>query len=172
MSVSFYTHTHTHTHIYIYIYIMSCRRHGYPWPSLTTSPFRSSPLVGLQGHIPYPHRAAECMFDLVIQLFPGHMWGSIRVHPLWARPCFSKRSGSSVRSGNYCCSSIRVASMDENKNSHRKITMNHTQTIYIYIYIKRKEYKIFIGWFYIFADFKVLGFLMWKRKFSSAGVNF
>ena len=27
-----------------------------------------------------------------------------------------------VRSGNYCCSSIRVASVDENKNSHRKIT--------------------------------------------------
>ena len=33
-----------------------------------------------------------------------------------------------VRSGNYCCSSIRVASVDENKNSHRKITMTHTQT--------------------------------------------
>ena len=40
-------------------------------------------------------------------------------------------SGSSVRSGNYCCSSIRVASIDENKNSHRKITMTHTQTTYI-----------------------------------------
>ena len=37
----------------------------------------------------------------------------------------------SVRSGNYCCSSIRVASIDENKNSHRKITMTHTQTTYI-----------------------------------------
>ena len=33
-----------------------------------------------------------------------------------------------VRSGNYCCSSIRVASIDENKNSHWKITMTHTQT--------------------------------------------
>ena len=33
-----------------------------------------------------------------------------------------------VRSGNCCCSSIRVASVDENKNSHRKITMIHTQT--------------------------------------------
>ena len=33
-----------------------------------------------------------------------------------------------VWSRNYCCSSIRVASMDENKNSHRKITMTHTQT--------------------------------------------
>ena len=36
----------------------------------------------------------------------------------------------SVRSGNYCCLSIRVASIDENKNSHRKITMAHTQTTY------------------------------------------
>ena len=33
--------------------------------------------------------------------------------------------------GNYCCSSIRVASIDENKNSHRKITLTHTQTTYI-----------------------------------------
>ena len=43
----------------------------------------------------------------------------------------AQRSGSSVRSGNYSCSSIRVASIDENKNSHRKITMTHTQTTYI-----------------------------------------
>ena len=40
-----------------------------------------------------------------------------------------------VPSGNYCCSSIRVASIDENKNSHWKITMTNTQTKYIYIYI-------------------------------------
>ena len=31
----------------------------------------------------------------------------------------------------YCCSSIRVASIDENKNSHRKINLTHTQTTYI-----------------------------------------
>ena len=37
----------------------------------------------------------------------------------------------SVRSGNYCCSSIRVASIDENKSSHRKITMTRTQNTYI-----------------------------------------
>ena len=41
------------------IIMMSCRQHGYPWPSLATSPYRSSPLVGLQGYIPYPHRAAR-----------------------------------------------------------------------------------------------------------------
>ena len=33
-----------------------------------------------------------------------------------------------VRSVNYCCSSIRVASVDENKNSHRKISLTITQT--------------------------------------------
>ena len=43
-----------------------------------------------------------------------------------------QRPGSLVRSGNYCCSSIRVASMDENKNSHWKINMTHTQTTYIH----------------------------------------
>ena len=43
----------------------------------------------------------------------------------------AQRSGSSVRSGNCCCSSIRVASIDENKNSQRKRTMTHTQTTYI-----------------------------------------
>ena len=78
--------------LYIYIYIiiiMSCHEHGYPWPSLATFPYRSSPLSGLQGYIPYPHIAVECMFVLVVLLLPGHMWGSIRVHHLWARPCFS-----------------------------------------------------------------------------------
>ena len=34
----------------------------------------------------------------------------------------------SVWLGNYCCSSIRVACVDKNKNSQRKITMTHTQT--------------------------------------------
>ena len=40
----------------------------------------------------------------------------------------TQRSGSSVWSGNYWGSSIRMASMDENKNSHRNITMTHSQT--------------------------------------------
>ena len=75
--------------IIIIIIIMSCRQHGYPWPSLTTSPYRSSPLAGLQGYIPYPHIAAVCMFELVVLLLLGHMWGSIGVHLLWVRPCFS-----------------------------------------------------------------------------------
>ena len=77
-----------YTFIYIIIIIMSRRQHGYPWPSLATSPYRSSPLPGLQGYNPYPHRAAVCMFERVVLLLNGHMWGSIRVHHLWARPCF------------------------------------------------------------------------------------
>ena len=73
------------------IIIMSCHRHGYPWLSLSlaTSSYRSSPQAGLQGYIPYPHIAAGCMFELVVLLLPGHMWESIGVHHLWARPCFS-----------------------------------------------------------------------------------
>ena len=57
--------------------------------SLATFPYRSSPLAGLQGYIPYPHIAAECMSVLVVLLLLGHMWRSIGVHHLWARPCFS-----------------------------------------------------------------------------------
>ena len=44
----------------IIIVIMSCRQHGYPWPSLANSPHRSSPLAALQRYIPYPHIAAVC----------------------------------------------------------------------------------------------------------------
>ena len=43
---------------------MSFRQHGYSWPSLATSHYRSSPLACLQGYIPYPHIAAVCMFEL------------------------------------------------------------------------------------------------------------
>ena len=46
--------------IIIIIIITSCRQHGYPWPSLATPPYRSSPLAGLQDYIPYPHIAAVC----------------------------------------------------------------------------------------------------------------
>ena len=43
---------------------MSCCRHGYPIPSLATSPNRSSLQAGLQGYIPYLHIAVVCMFEL------------------------------------------------------------------------------------------------------------
>ena len=61
---------------------MSCRQHGYPILFLATSPYRSSPLTGLQGYNPYPHRAAVCVFELVVLLLNCHMWGSIGVHHL------------------------------------------------------------------------------------------
>ena len=49
--------------------IMSCHRHGNPWPSLVTSPYRSSTLAGLQGYVPYPHIVAGCILGLVVLLF-------------------------------------------------------------------------------------------------------
>ena len=71
------------------IIIMSRRQHGYPWPSLATSPYHSSPPAGLQGYIPCPHIVAVCKFVLVVLLLHIHMWGSTGVHRLWARTCFS-----------------------------------------------------------------------------------
>ena len=71
------------------IIIMSCRQHGYPWPSLATSPYRSSLLARPQSYISYTHRAAVCRFELVILLLLGHMRESIGLHHLWACPYFS-----------------------------------------------------------------------------------
>ena len=79
------------TTTHIKIIIMSCRQHGYPWPSLATSPYHSSPPAGLLGYIPCLHIAAVCKFGLVVLLLLGHMWGSIGVRHLQARPCFSSR---------------------------------------------------------------------------------
>ena len=44
------------------IIITSRRQHGYPWPSLAISPCRPLLPVGLQGYIPYRHRAAVYRF--------------------------------------------------------------------------------------------------------------
>ena len=79
--------------VIIIIIVMLCRQHGYPWPSLATFPYRSSPPAGLLGYILCPHIAAVCKFGLVVLLLLGHMWGSVVVHHLRARLCFS----SSVR---------------------------------------------------------------------------
>ena len=66
-------------YIYIIIIIMSCRQHGYPWPTLATSPYHFSPLAGLQCYILCPHIVAVYKFELVVLLLHGHMWGSIGV---------------------------------------------------------------------------------------------
>ena len=92
ISVSYRPSRHIYIYIYIYIIIiiiMSCREQGYPWPSVATSPYHSSPPAGLQGYILCLHIAALCRFELVVLLLLGHMWGSIGVHHLRARPCFS-----------------------------------------------------------------------------------
>ena len=71
------------------IIISSCHQHGYPWSSLTTLPYRSSHLAGLQGYTPYLHRAAVCRFELVALPLLIHVRESTGVHHLWARPYFS-----------------------------------------------------------------------------------
>ena len=73
----------------LFIIIMSCHPHRYPWPSLATFPYRSSPPAGLLDYIPYLHIAAVSMFELVVLLLLGHKWGSMGVHQLWAPLCFS-----------------------------------------------------------------------------------
>ena len=40
--------------------IMSCHQHGYPWLFLATLLYRPLLPAGLQGYIPYRHRAAVC----------------------------------------------------------------------------------------------------------------
>ena len=62
----------------VIIIIMSRHLRGYPWPSLATSPYHSSPPAGLQGYIPCPHTAAVCRFVLVVPLLHIHVWGSNR----------------------------------------------------------------------------------------------
>ena len=76
------------------IIIMSCRQHGYPWPSLVTSPYHSSPLAGLQGYILCPHIAAVCKFKLVVLLLLGHMWGSIQYNNIFYKQKFGLPMGS------------------------------------------------------------------------------
>ena len=73
----------------------SCRAASTDIPdplSLSTSPYHSSPLAGLQVYIPYHHIAAVYMFELVVLLLNGHMRGSTGVHHLRARPCFPSSS--------------------------------------------------------------------------------
>ena len=78
-----------HIYRYIIIIIMWRCQHGYPRPSLVTPPYRPSLLAGPQGYIPYLLIAAVCRFVLVALPLLGHVKGSTRVHPLWARPYFS-----------------------------------------------------------------------------------
>ena len=116
---------------YFHIYKVYHHHHNQVVPparvSLTlfaTSPYRSSPPPGLQGYIPYPHRAAVCMFVLVVLLSHGHMWGSIGVYHLWTRlfygdnfivpPC---RSSGSSRSWDLYTTGQLIDSLQQKKKT-------------------------------------------------------
>ena len=72
---------------------------------------------------PVSHIAAVCMFTLVVLLLLGHMWGSKRVHHLWACPCFSSSvlhvwfpGGNTQQGTNYtatCLPSQKLSKLDE-----------------------------------------------------------
>ena len=90
------THTRTYKYLYISSSSSSCRAGSTDIPDPLSPLFPIVhrlwyylPLVGLLDYIPHPHIVAECMFVLVVLLLLGHMSGSIRVHHLWVRPCFS-----------------------------------------------------------------------------------
>ena len=72
-----YHHNHHHHHL--------VPQHGYPWPSLATSPYRSPPGVGLQGLIPYPHIAAYIyfVFCLYNKFFVRELWILILISSLF-----------------------------------------------------------------------------------------
>ena len=97
-SGNIFTHSRIHTHTHIYIIIMSRYQHGFPWPSLTTPPYRSLLPAGLRDFIPYRHIVAVCRFELVVLPLLVHVKGPIGVNHLWAPPYFSccvPHSGSS-----------------------------------------------------------------------------
>ena len=74
--------------VLIIIIIMSCRQHGYPWPSFATSPYHSSPPAGLQGYILCPHIVAVCKFELVFLLLQGvHRSTSLMSSSLLLQQC-------------------------------------------------------------------------------------
>ena len=90
-----FIHTHTHTEKYIYIYIyhhhhvgplariyLTLSRHFSPNVHRLRQVFRTTSRI-------LTKLLYVCMFELVFLFLLGHMWGSIGVHHLWARPCFS-----------------------------------------------------------------------------------
>ena len=73
---------HIYIYIYIYIYISSSCRAG-----STDIPEPLSPLLPI---VHRPRQVLRTASRILTQLLlHGHVWGSIRVHLLWVRPCFS-----------------------------------------------------------------------------------
>ena len=133
---------------------MSYRLHGYPWPSLTTPPYRSSLLGGSQGYIPYPHRAAVCRFELVALLLFGHVRGSIEnityelVPASPAVSCMSASYNFDRKGINLLFLQLLVRRYHRCSSTRRDLALNNPQrlicfskktkkkkNIYIYIYI-------------------------------------
>ena len=72
-------HNHHHHHVVLVA-----------WISLTLSRHSSLSFIALgRSSGQHPVSSHECMFVLVVLLLHSHVWGSIRVHLLWVRPCFS-----------------------------------------------------------------------------------
>ena len=59
---------------------MSRYQHGYARPSLATPPYCPLLPAGPLGYIPYRHRAAIFMFELVVLPLHVHEKGSTEVH--------------------------------------------------------------------------------------------
>ena len=82
---SFFVHSHVitsiiHHHVVTLAQISLTLSRHFPLSFIASG--RSSGLHPVSSH-------SCCMSGLVIPLLLGHMWGSIGVHYLWARPCFS-----------------------------------------------------------------------------------
>ena len=84
----------------IIIIIMLLHQHGYPRSFLATVLCRPLLPVGLQGFIPYRHRAAVCRFKLVVQNLFDHMKGSTGLHHLFS---LARWESSSLPSGQSAC---------------------------------------------------------------------
>ena len=75
--------------IAIIIIIMLSYQYGYFWPSLAIPPYPPLLPAGLQGYIPYLHKATVYRFKLVVLPLLGYVKGFTEVPHLWARPYFS-----------------------------------------------------------------------------------
>ena len=80
-----HTHTYTHTHIYIYISSSSC---------LATSPYRSSPLAGLQGLHPVSSHVCSSWSSCICSATCGGPWEYITYELVLFSPAVSCMSGS------------------------------------------------------------------------------
>ena len=94
VSSTFFMQLYFFFNLYIYIYIIiiiiiSLYQHGYPWPSLTTPPYRPLLLSGLQGYIPYRLRAVAYKFELARPCEGVHRSTSLTSPSLLLQECLA-----------------------------------------------------------------------------------